>query len=533
MTVDKTSLVEFSAAGHLIQWEINVTNCGNIPLVNVTVEDPVPEDWCFMEMGDYVCNEVFVTADVYDDCHCILQDSDESCVFIACPCIEVEKIKIGEPDFSAAGHVIEWQITVENCGNVAIENLTVIDPLTGDSWTGIYLEAGANWSVIVNYTVPEDWCFMEMGDYVCNEVFVIADVFDDCHCVLEDSAEDCVFIVCPCIDVEKIGPCEICWDSEIVWTITVTNCGNIPLEDITVLDPLTGLEEIVSLDVGESVVFETSLYVPYGWCEDDYIHNTVYAWTWLYCDHCNVSDEATHSVFIAKPDIDVEKTGPDFAVRGETIVYNITVHNDGNVPLWDIFVTDPYLDLEWYVPYLGINETVYFEVEFTIPPCWECRHFTNWVKVDAWYYGQCCYELECMTHDEDCHEVTILDQEITVLKTGPEMAEPGETITFVINVTNTGEVPLSNVSVWDPMLGMEWYVGDLDVGESWYVSVNYTIPQCIDVEGICNWAYANGTYHGITVESGDGWAVWIYYDPCADPDVPQVDGDGIIAATKL
>ena len=89
----------------------------------------------------------------------------------------------------------------------------------------------------------------------------------------------------------------------------------------------------------------------------------------------------------------------------------------------------------------------------------------------------------------------------------------------MINVTNDGEVPLTNVWVWDPMLGMEWFVGDLDIGQYWVISVEYTIPLCYSDDALCNYAYANGTYHGVTIEWGDGWATWIFHDPCADPSI--------------
>jgi len=539
--VTKTKLGDYnySAPGHNITWEISVYNCGNIPLgytivtdtltqdkveiydlgvgewYNFTVIYEVPSDFCQSEC-DYVTNVVNVTADVYNNTHCYLYDEAVNAVFIHCPSMEIAKTSLDE--FSAANHTTSWLLEVWNTGNIPLENVTVNDPTIGFYQTGIYLPVDGYWSEVVEYVVPADWCCMEMGDYLCNSVYVEADVYDNEHCILNDIAEDCVFIMCPCIDVEKFGPEEMCWGNEVVWTINVTNCGNVNLTCVVVSDPLTGFETVIPvLEVGESMEFETSFFIPYGFCETEWLENEVFAWSWLFGDHCNVSDMATHTVFIAKPDIDLIKTGPETAVRGETIVFEITVVNDGNVPLQDITVTDAYLELEWYVEYLDVGESETFCVEFTIPLCWGCEHFTNWAKADAWYYGTF-VPRECFTHDEDCHEVTILEQELTIIKTGPEMAEPGDTITFVINVTNTGEVPLSDVMIWDPFLEMEWCIGELDVGESWEVSVDYFIPFCFEGDGVVNWAFGTGTYHGVTVEAGDGWAVYIYHDPCADPD---------------
>ena len=44
------------------------------------------------------------------------------------------------------------------------------------------------------------------SDTVCNTVYVVADVFDDGHCILEGNAESCVFVAKPDVEVDKSGP---------------------------------------------------------------------------------------------------------------------------------------------------------------------------------------------------------------------------------------------------------------------------------------------------------------------------------------
>ena len=108
-----------------------------------------------------------MSADVYDNGHCVLEDTAENCVFIHCPSFEVTKIKLGQFNFSAPGHVIQWEINVTNTGNIPLMNVSVWDPLVGLDIDGIYLDVGESWTQIVEYTVPTDWCDGDC-EGVCN-----------------------------------------------------------------------------------------------------------------------------------------------------------------------------------------------------------------------------------------------------------------------------------------------------------------------------------------------------------------------------
>lgn len=72
---------------------------------------------------------------------------------------------------------------------------------------------------------------------------------------------------------------------------------------------------------------------------------------------------------------------------------------------------------------------------------------------------------------------------INVVKSGPSSASAGSTVTYTFTVTNTGDIPLSGVTVDDNVAGMGTYqsgdvhnTGFLDTDETWIYTAQYTIP---------------------------------------------------------
>ena len=70
---------------------------------------------------------------------------------------------------------------------------------------------------------------------------------------------------------------------------------------------------------------------------------------------------------------------------------------------------------------------------------------------------------------------------IDLEKTGPEAAEPGETITYHFWVKNCGDVVLhGGAQVYDPLFGNDpIWDGDLDPGEVVEFDKTYTLPECL------------------------------------------------------
>ena len=85
------------------------------------------------------------------------------------------------------------------------------------------------------------------------------------------------------------------------------------------------------------------------------------------------------------------------------------------------------------------------------------------------------------------------EPDLALDKTGPAMAHEGDEITYVFTVTNTGNVPLTGVTVDDPLLGgTVCTLGTLQPDEAATCDVAYTVPAEIG-DSVENTATATGS----------------------------------------
>jgi len=538
--------------GDTITFTFYVENTGNVPLKNIVLYDELLFDGAksLVDFGvpdtlgvgestyfeiDYVLPTEGLTGELYNYaqvvgysqcCEVEVEWFDSVQYFVANPCIEITKTVSEETSAVLVGDTIHWEIVVHNCGNVALDPVYVYDQLAdGENvqiWVGT-LAVNEYKTLYYDYTVTENspWCEKY---YICNNVNTTG-----YYGTLEvaDSDWSCAFVALPSLDIAKDGPCEVCYGDEIVWYITVTNTGNVPLYDVVITDELTGdLWTIDVLPVEGVEVFTTTAY-PTGEYElTDPVVNTARVYAEVAIGSGMILDKsAVSEVKVAFIDIEVEKCSVEYAVRGQTITYEITVYNNGNRDVV-VYLNDEMLELEQYDIFVaaGDSETVYFD--YTIPTCYDGECLDNTVFADATY--QCCCEGGfCGDEAQDMWCVQILTESIKILKTGPENAVPGETVTFTMDVWNDGEVTLSDIVVYDVTLDMTFEVqGDLvpmgSIGANHAVwSFTYTIPSDFLGERPCGWldnhAYVVGYYHGVQCHWADGWSVWVHQPDCTDP----------------
>ena len=122
---------------------------------------------------------------------------------------------------------------------------------------------------------------------------------------------------------------------------------------------------------------------------------------------------------------------------------------------------------------------------------------------------------------------------IKITKTGPIFGYVGDEITYNYNVINTGDMPLSSVSINDDQCGPVSYVsGDengndkLDTNEIWTFNCTYVLSYA-SPNPLVNIANVSGVWNDETVYDEDSWSVEVMY-PDQDLTI-NVIGSGSVA----
>ncbi len=399
-------------AGDHIEFTITVENTGNVTLTNVAVNDPLvslsetitslaPGEMktftviYVITQSDLDAGEVLNCADVTGDgpvmpqvlSFAAMQEaeepyvSDEDCITAPLenvPGISIVKTatvldSVAPADRVDAGDTIEYTFTVVNTGNVTLENVVVDDPLPNLTWVddpniGTMLPGD---EVVLKATYVVTQPDLDAGEVEnCADVTgqpPLIDIIEDRITVAVTGDEpmptslydeDCVTTDLPGepgVDLEKTGSAAtgdddvLNLDEVITYTFAVTNTGNVTLTDLTIDDPLVGLEwtdgnTISSLAPGETV----ELTATYTVTQADVDFGTV-----VNC--ADLSGSAPDDTAVADDDCDTQVIDQNPAILvalvcpspedeflpavGDEVAFKITVSNDGDLTVSDIEVT--------------------------------------------------------------------------------------------------------------------------------------------------------------------------------------------------
>ncbi|MEM7131453.1 MAG: hypothetical protein AAF702_34380 [Chloroflexota bacterium] len=235
-------------------------------------------------------------------------------------------------------------------------------------------------------------------------------------------------------DIQVVSP-----GTDVSFVITVENTSPYTLTSVQVTDPLwTDCE----LDIGTMVSGGITTYdCPAGSVEESFV-NTAFV-TGLSPFQTTVSDQDDAQVFVAA--IEINKTPDLQSVRsGSDVTFTIQVTNTGDVPLDNVTVTDiqtPSCDRNLGTLDVGQASTPYTCVATNVTSA-----FTN----EATVVGT--PEVGDSVTDSDIADVLVFNPAIVIEKT-PELqtVAVGAPVTFTIQVTNTGDITLTNVTVDDAL----------------------------------------------------------------------------------
>jgi uncharacterized repeat protein (TIGR01451 family) len=168
--------------------------------------------------------------------------------------------------------------------------------------------------------------------------------------------------------------------------------------------------------------------------------------TLVNCATVSADARVCASVIVGKPVITIDKSGPETAVLGQDVTYNIVVKNTGTAIAKSVVVTDP-------VPTGMSHNSGKSELTFDVGDLAPGQSKPLAVTFKANQRGKICNAATANSSnagkvsDDAC--TTVLVPGLKVDKTGTKEQILGRNADYEITVSNTGDTTLSNVTVSD------------------------------------------------------------------------------------
>ncbi|QLH75539.1 MAG: DUF11 domain-containing protein [Methanomassiliicoccales archaeon] len=165
------------------------------------------------------------------------------------PTPAIKIVKTG-PVEAEVGEIITYTYTVTNVGEAPLSNVYVMDSVSGAT---TYISGDVNLNGMLDLT--EVWIFEDTWTVAASPdpLINIATAYGTWEGVqVMDQDEWSLDVAKPAIHIEKYGPTEAEVGDLIKFTFVVTNVGDVPLANVTVVDSIAGAAIYVSGDVNNN-----------------------------------------------------------------------------------------------------------------------------------------------------------------------------------------------------------------------------------------------------------------------------------------
>ena len=518
------------AVGDAVAYTFVVTNTGNVTLTSVGVTDPLPGlppvvcPVTTLAPGDSTtCAATYSVTQADLDAGSIpntasasgtpptgaaVTDTDSAVVSVAqSPSISV--VKSATPTtVTAAGDLVAYSFVVRNTGNVTLTTVDVGDPLPGLSAVVCpvaTLPPGGATTCSATYTVTQ--ADVDAGS-IANTATAsgtppigapVTDTDTEVVTATQSASIDLAKSATP-VAVAAVG-------DTVAYSFVVTNTGNVTLTSVGVGDPLPGLSAVVcpvaTLAPGGATTCSATYTVTQADVDAGSIVNTATA-TGTPPSGPAVTSTDPNTVTVGQSaSIDLVKSAAPATVSaaGDALTYSFVVTNTGTVTLTGVAVTDPLPGLSAVVcpvSSLAPTASTTCTATFTVLQAdIDAGRIDNVATVTG------TPPVGADVSDVATARVTAIGAPSIDLVKSADVADvtvPGEAVTYSFEVTNTGNVTLTAVSVSDPLPGLSSIscpVSSLAPGASTTCTATYTVTQAdLDAGGIDNTAAAAGTPPG-------------------------------------
>ncbi|NLX75695.1 MAG: hypothetical protein GXZ13_07745, partial [Synergistaceae bacterium] len=290
-------------------------------------------------------------------------------------------------------------------------------------------------------------------------------------------------------EYEDLGSGLILEGHEIHYTIRVTNIGEVTLTNILVNDPLLEIEDyfISSLAPGISHEILGVYEIKQTDLDRGMVVNEAFV-TGKDPDGNSREDETeietpleqVAEVEIIKTSVFDDLNGNGRADAGDNIIYSLLVQNLGNVSLFNLEVSDPFLGLVVPIAELAPGESEEISHEYLLEQeDLDAGQIHNIASVEGQDPdgGKVQDEDEDLIGFESSADLTSSKKGVYVDANGDGKVNFGDKIDYAITIENTGNITLHNISVVDTMIGLDGQVDELAPGEKVFFTGSYFFNQ--------------------------------------------------------
>ncbi|MFS3129420.1 sortase domain-bontaining protein [Nocardioides sp. Bht2] len=513
--------------------------------------------------GTELCFPAAVAGPAYDPvmannetagCRAIGSLADPSLALVKTAALTTDGGTAGVAD---AGDVITYTFTVTNDGNVDIDDVSIADALPGLSAITPAAVAtvaeGDDATFTATYTVTQ--ADVDAGGAILNTATAsgedptgspVVSPADDASVDLVD-ADPSLAVVKDAELTTDGGTAGVADAGDVItYTFTVTNDGNVTVDDVEIDDALPGLSAITPASVATlapsaDAVFTATYTVTQADVDSGgKVVNTATATGTDPSggDVTSPSDGADVDLVTRAPGLELEKgsvladtNNNGVADKGETITYSFRAENTGNVTLTGVSIDDAMAGLSAVTP-----------ASATVAPGASATFAATYVvtQADVDAGGSLVNTATAsgtgpgggsVTSDPDGsstglvpHAPGLSIDKVSELDDANNngLADVDETISYTFTVQNTGNVTISGISVTDPMVsGVSPSNVTLAPGASRvFTADDYVVTQAdVDWGSVVNIATVTGTRPGGAVVSEDDVDTVDTVDPVAELDV--------------
>lgn len=410
---------------------------------------------------------------------------------------------------SGANQTVTYTYTVKNEGSAPLTGVTLADAgFTADAGDDLFpqlvddgngddvLDVGETWIYEANETISQ--AEIDAGGTLTNIATVDTDQ-------TEEEQDDATITIVRTPDLEIVKEVTAVngqstdltirnADDVVTWTITVENTGNVTLTDVLVTDDALGFADtIATLAPGGTKSFTLEYIVTQEDIDgngggDGAIENVATATD----DEAGEDTDGAIVPVARAPELAITKTATavngnadDIVVRNanDVVTYEIVVTNTGNETLTDVVVKDEKLEFEETIEELAPGEKQTFTVTYVA------------TQDDIDTNGQHDGDIDNVATAEDdragkeeaTEEVDVLrtpdlsfEKKVTAIDgdaTKTTVDAAGQTISYELVVTNTGNTTLTDVTVIDPLTDASLELDELAPGDKATIKTSYKVTQ--------------------------------------------------------